>query len=574
MSSALHRQIAEILNLKPAQVERSLDDLSRQIRRHLSGNGEVAVDGLGVFRSVKGLVEFEPDPSVLAYVNSEFEGLKDLNLDPSGAYRVQEVISNPDDVSPTGLEDSPEEDLIEPETEQGPEADGTSEAIPVGEMEPETAMLHEPQSEAARADEPASRVADESKAPEAGETTVPTDVDDTRDAEGDPGWSTHLPRPEETQRRDSVPGMEDTPFDVLPSAGQDEEELAVLRALLGRAANGDSGTPVHPHEETSYDEDDAVEPAPLIASMVEPAVESETAEPDAEAEPDVEAKEEGGLSREGLVDAANEPSEVAGAETSPIPASVWPPDTLFKGHEHHERPPVERTSFRFATEREPRRHRSKLRREDRRKERNALWIGLLAICSAIVLFYAVVYWDTIYVNLLGGPRTERTAGRPESRVEEPLAGEQSVVGQPEAGQPAAGEPDAGEGTGTGESDTPEEQTSEGRIPEPVVESDPPAIPPVIDADPSPGGPQRFSPADGDYAWIVASFPSRGEAEVELRRYLTAGARGEVVAAAVNGRPAYRVAIGRYVSIAEARSSRSELPGFAPVDAWIRNVRGN
>lgn len=99
-------------------------------------------------------------------------------------------------------------------------------------------------------------------------------------------------------------------------------------------------------------------------------------------------------------------------------------------------------------------------------------------------------------------------------------------------------------------------------------------PPVSPATPSPAGTLygltgtgSVDPAAGGVTWILNST-SASEAAGQADRYRSLGFRSAVLTAIVDGRRVYRVAVGQFPGIAEARAARSLLPSDAPADAWI------
>ncbi|MGA7304603.1 MAG: SPOR domain-containing protein [Rhodothermales bacterium] len=78
------------------------------------------------------------------------------------------------------------------------------------------------------------------------------------------------------------------------------------------------------------------------------------------------------------------------------------------------------------------------------------------------------------------------------------------------------------------------------------------------------------PSGSVYAWIVASYPSRSEAENRSEKLRGAGLEAIVYEATVRGQPAFRVGIGTYGSEADALNNHDIVPPEAP-DAWITRV---
>jgi cell division septation protein DedD len=98
--------------------------------------------------------------------------------------------------------------------------------------------------------------------------------------------------------------------------------------------------------------------------------------------------------------------------------------------------------------------------------------------------------------------------------------------------------------------------------------------PEVAAEPEPApvaAEESRPPATGSaYSWIVASYPSRDEAQHRVEALVESGYRAQVYEATVSGRPAFRVGIGRFVSEAEALRQRERVPPES-TDAWVTRV---
>lgn len=606
MASALAEQIAQILNLRPAHVERSLEDLARQIRRHLADHGEIGVEGLGVFRSVKGSVQFDPDPTVLSYVNAEFAGLQDLSLDELVAYRLKEELSAAEDAPgkrPEGESDGaePEEPgAVELDVEAVSEApEAATQAGAMGDESAETAVeepetsveISEPEEEPEAAEAGVDVVSPELVEGEeiepSGEEQPGPDVDEKESGEEptvEDVWAERLSDPGVgAGSRWTASGMEDAEFSILPSEGKEAEEMAMLRALLG-----DLDEDAQPEDGTAETEESILDETPesgedsarlVAAEEAFDAEEAPPAETTVEATPVAKAEPRrperppmAPSASAGSVDSDAEAKAKAKAKEAPEsagtePGAKWPPAELFPQKGGGLRPPSAGAGspFAFATDPARRKARGRSRARERRRDRNVIWFALALVAVVIIVFYAITYWDVIRQNLVGDRPsvTQREQASPErGEPAMPVAPppEETRVASDSAAVAASGSTGAALGS----------------------EPEPAAVSPPETAEVSPGdrgtttsaAPSQtpFTTADGDYAWVVASFPTREEAQRELGRYQSAGARGEVFVARVRGQTFYRVAIGRYQSAARATANRNELPSFAPRDAWVRNIR--
>ncbi|WP_457654178.1 SPOR domain-containing protein [Rhodocaloribacter sp.] len=74
-----------------------------------------------------------------------------------------------------------------------------------------------------------------------------------------------------------------------------------------------------------------------------------------------------------------------------------------------------------------------------------------------------------------------------------------------------------------------------------------------------------------YTWIVASRPSRDEADAVAEKYRRENFPVVVLRATAGGRTVYRVGVGWHASKRALEDARSALPAWTPGDAWISRV---
>lgn len=102
---------------------------------------------------------------------------------------------------------------------------------------------------------------------------------------------------------------------------------------------------------------------------------------------------------------------------------------------------------------------------------------------------------------------------------------------------------------------------EPEAPEPPVATEPtPAETPLRGSTP-------VTAEAGGYTWVVASEPSRADAERRAAAFREQGYRVGVIPGQVSGRTYYRVALGQYRTTDEAARFRNQLPDGAPPDTW-------
>lgn len=143
MSTPLHDDIAQALDLEPEDARAQLDAFLAELRQRVERDGSAAIDGLGTFTQRGDDIEFVPDDGLAEAVNHEYAHLSAIPLaeEPAGS------APPPDASAPDADESGP--DAAEPDSEVKPEP---AEA----EREPETVT---PASRTPEPSEPASRVA-------------------------------------------------------------------------------------------------------------------------------------------------------------------------------------------------------------------------------------------------------------------------------------------------------------------------------------------------------------------------------------------------------------------------------
>lgn len=112
---------------------------------------------------------------------------------------------------------------------------------------------------------------------------------------------------------------------------------------------------------------------------------------------------------------------------------------------------------------------------------------------------------------------------------------------------------------------PAEEPAEEAAEEPPPEEETP--PPSPPADDRLRSPDPVDPAGGGYSWVI-SEASQAAAQQRMQRYRQQGYRVAVIPATVRGATYYRVAIGQFDSRADAEALRNQLPPDAPTDIWI------
>ncbi len=112
-------------------------------------------------------------------------------------------------------------------------------------------------------------------------------------------------------------------------------------------------------------------------------------------------------------------------------------------------------------------------------------------------------------------------------------------------------------------------TTDSPIFEPVPDPTPVDPPTVPAPKPQPDPPATTQPQDDYYTLVIAALSSRERAEAELRTYVQRGYEGQVLETIKNGRPLYRVVLGRYASEEAAQAVRQSLR----TDNWILAVPG-
>lgn len=104
-------------------------------------------------------------------------------------------------------------------------------------------------------------------------------------------------------------------------------------------------------------------------------------------------------------------------------------------------------------------------------------------------------------------------------------------------------------------------------PAPEAEAEPEAAPAEEARNPALWSSEGVDPARGGVTWIVASRPSRADAERIAASYRERGYRVSVLPHTQGGRTTYRVAVGQFATNAEALEARDLLPPDAPEDTW-------
>lgn len=168
MSTALVEQIAYRLGIDEDSAQRALNALVQQLSEIADTNQEVSIAGLGTFRSVDGVMQFEPTPEMIDAVNHRYAGLDKIDVAKTNVgpfFRTHDPVRESsaieqDSERPASLDLQSEAEVDDPPT------DDVVEIEPVGEAyagdsgtDQEVATIHE-------LEDPLSELADTPLVPE------------------------------------------------------------------------------------------------------------------------------------------------------------------------------------------------------------------------------------------------------------------------------------------------------------------------------------------------------------------------------------------------------------------------
>ena len=555
MADDFVQQIARLLGRSPEETERTLHALADSIRDEVERTGEAEIEGLGVFRQDESGLAFEPAPSLERAVNHRYAGLLPLDSGPDAARRPPAPEAQPPEepAEPDAAETEPAEtDTIEAGT-----ADPFDEPViaPLDLQGEEEAPIRDLAS-----DEPASTSPDlvgdegeidafgeademeefgaaeaETEEPEPGdreefEPVQDHDLPEPSYAEATDTETDNAPEPE-AESDDSLYGEligEDAYLDApdLPDTDAEADDAEIDALLEGvwmpSTAASDASHPLGPTppemmEEADFsvmgDEqpsEDAGEPEPPPATPVEEASE-EAPEQAPEATPD------GELDAPPPEPPQPEPTPEATAATpTPEPPAAEAAPPRAPGFAATATPTADAAPDRAA--RAPRERRSRA--------------PIFGVLAALVLGTLAIVW---FLN-------REPAVPPTDEPAAPIAADTA-----RATPPAASEQDTAALAET--------------MPEPEPEPEPPSADPLRSS-------AGIDPAQGGYAWVVASELSRAPAERRAAEFQAQGFRAGVVAEEAGGRTRYRVALGQFSSLDEANQHRPNLPAGVPADTWL------
>jgi hypothetical protein len=549
MDQNLAAGLARALNLSPAEAERAVAAIGRQLRERLDASGAVRVDGVGTFRRTDDGIAFDPAPPLAAAVNHRFAGLPAVPApdlasgppappelpteDPFGSVHAAPELHLPEEIDapPTPIRDlasepeeaAPPEPVTDPAGENVPDE---PESDPAGETVPD-----EPESDPAGE---AEEFEDDDAAPhpeEAAPDGLDADVDDDLDtwaAEDEDAWAAFPDMPLisdqdllsqedlDAASGDADPETapepagdatgetdEDDEWATLPyEPEQDEQELPAI-APAGEADDVDDSDDLDALIEGVWtprtgpaDEEHPLGPPPedlledadfLVLEGSAPAGTADEPSPTEDSAPSD-------------AHAAEQPLAAAiPAGDEPPPAAAEPP------------PPADAPGFAASRDPEP---------APQRGRRRWPWV---VVALLLIGGVAVALW-----YLQPGPAGPDPAPDPVAATPPPAA----------------------------------EEPAETEEPAPAGEEEP--APPTDDPLRSP---QAVDPAGGGYTWVI-SEPSQAAADSRMERYRQQGYRVAVIPATVRGATYFRVAIGQFESRAEAEQHRGQLPPDAPTDIWI------
>ena len=107
------------------------------------------------------------------------------------------------------------------------------------------------------------------------------------------------------------------------------------------------------------------------------------------------------------------------------------------------------------------------------------------------------------------------------------------------------------------------------VPVPTVEPAPEATAPAVEK-PKPVIPPSGS---GNYTVQISSWASKGKADEEVSKLTAAGYTAFVEDATVGGTTWYRVRVGHYATMKEAKEAASQLSKISEEGAWVAKVGG-